>query len=164
MFAKKPDGALRFWIDFRALDDLTVKDAMPVPRIDTLLDKLKGALVCSSLDLASGFAGGRRLPSTHGLPGGRRAVRVASDAVRTVQRPATFLRMMNKVLAPFSAFYVVYLDDMLIFSKSPNEHKAHVEAILTALKDNDLVCCKPKCHMFRDELRFLGHVVGRTAC
>ena len=150
-------------IDYRALNSWTVKDAMPIPRIDTLLDKLQGARVFSSLDLASGYW---QVPIEESS---RRYTAFVADnelwewnvmPFGLCNAPATFQRMMNRILAPFARFCVVYLDDILIFSESAEQHQKHLSMVLEALKKAELVCCLPKCHMFRTELRFLGHVVG----
>jgi hypothetical protein len=74
--------------------------------------------------------------------------------------PATFQRMMLDVLGHLRSFCCVYLDDILVFSNSPKEHAAHLAAVMRALQSRNLVACKPKCHMYRSELKFLGHIVG----
>jgi hypothetical protein len=68
--------------------------------------------------------------------------------------------MMNATLAHLRAFCVVYLDDVLILSNSPEEHERHIAQVLAALQSKNLVACKPKCHFYRTELKFLGHIVG----
>jgi hypothetical protein len=164
LFVPKKNGKLRMCIDYRALNKITVKNRYPLPRIDELMDQLHGATTFSKLDLQSGYW----------------QIRIAEqDVPKTAFRtryghfewkvmpfgltnaPATFQHLMNKILQPYlDKFVVVYLDDILIFSKTPEEHLEHVAKVLEVLKDNQLYVGLDKCAFGLSEIDFLGHVVS----
>ena len=164
IFVRKKDGTLRMCIDYRKLNKQTKKDRYPMPRIDELLDQLLGARVFTKLDLRSGY----------------HQVRIAEEdihktAFRTryghfeftvmpfglTNAPATFQRMMNKALAPFiDKFVVVYLDDILIFSRSEEEHVEHLRAVLQKLREEKFYCKRSKCEFGVQSVEYLGHTVG----
>lgn len=164
LFVPKKNGKLRMCIDYRALNKITVKNRYPLPRIDELMDQLHGATVFSKLDLQSGYW----------------QIRIAEqDVPKTAFRtryghfewkvmpfgltnaPATFQHLMNKILQPYlDKFVVVYLDDILIFSKTPEEHLEHVAKVLKVLQDNQLYVGLDKCAFGLKEIDFLGHVVS----
>jgi hypothetical protein len=164
LFARKKDGTLRLCIDYRALNKISVKNKYPLPRIDDLLDQLSGATVFSKIDLQSGY----------------HQVRVAeADIPKTAFRtryghyewtvmpfgltnaPATFQSLMNAVLRPYlDTFVLVYLDDVLIYSKTQEEHKRHLALVLQALREHKLYAKLSKCEFGKRQLNFLGHVIG----
>jgi Reverse transcriptase (RNA-dependent DNA polymerase)/RNase H-like domain found in reverse transcriptase/Integrase zinc binding domain/Chromo (CHRromatin Organisation MOdifier) domain/Retroviral aspartyl protease/Integrase core domain/Retrotransposon gag protein/Zinc knuckle len=166
LFVKKKDGTLRMVIDYRGVNKLTVKNKFPLPRIDDLLDQLSGANVFSSLDLLSGY----------------HQIRITDDdvsktAFRTPQglfqfkvlpfgltnAPATFQAVMNKVLAPLlGKCVVVYMDDILVYSRNEDEHVEHLRAVLALLREHQLYCKLKKCSFFMREVSFLGHLVGEA--
>lgn len=164
LFVKKKEGTLRMCVDYRALNKLTIKNKYPLPRIDELLDRLNGAKYFTKIDLRSGY----------------HQVRIAEkDVEKTAfncryghyeflvlpfglcNAPATFMYLMNDLFKPYlDVFVIVYLDDILIFSKTLNEHKEHVKKVLEILRKNELYAKKEKCEMFRTEVSFLGHRVS----
>ena len=164
LFVKKKDGTMRMVVDYRQLNQITVKNKYPLPRIDELLDKLKGAKFFSKLDLTSGY----------------HQVRVADrDIEKTAFRtryghfeylvlpfglsnaPATFMTLMTEVLAPFiDKFVLVYLDDILIYSETEEEHLEHVRLVLEALRKHRLFAKQKKCEFLKDGVDFLGHHVN----
>lgn len=164
LFVPKKNGKLRMCIDYRALNKITVKNRYPLPRIDELMDQLHGATMFSKLDLQSGYW----------------QIRIAEqDVPKTAFRtryghfewkvmpfgltnaPATFQHLMNKILQPYlDKFVVVYLDDILIFSKTPEEHLEHVATVLEILKENQLYVGLDKCAFGLSEIDFLGHIVS----
>jgi hypothetical protein len=163
-FVKKKEGTQRAVFDYRALNALTVKNKYPLPRIDDLLDQLSGAKYFSKLDLQSGYHQIRVRPPD-----------VAKTAFRTkyghyewlvmpfglTNAPATFQTLMNSVLRPFlDKFVVVYLDDILVYSKTEEDHRQHLALVLHTLRDNKLYAKLNKCEFGKTILAFLGHVIG----
>lgn len=164
LFVRKKNGKLRMCIDYRALNKITVKNRYPLPRIDELLDQLQGAKYFSKLDLQSGYW----------------QIRIAEEdipktAFRTryghfewkvlpfglTNAPATFQALMNNILRPYlDRFVVVYLDDILIYSKTAEEHLEHMDKVLSILEQHQLYAGLDKCVFGLNEVDFLGHVVG----
>ncbi len=163
IFVAKKSGELRMCVDYRALNQVTVKDKYPLPRIDDLLDRLQGASVFSSLDLQSGYHQVRiadeDVPKTaFRTHKGLFEFRVLSFGLTNA--PAVFQREMNKVLADLP-FVLVYLDDILVFSKTAEEHTEHLKQVLARLRKHKLYAKMSKCFFFRDSVEFLGHVVSK---
>ncbi|KAJ9531498.1 hypothetical protein QJQ45_015038 [Haematococcus lacustris] len=164
LFVRKKDGSLRLCVDFRALNQQTLKNRYPLPRIDDLLDQLSGAQVFSKIDLRSGY----------------HQIRVAEDdipktAFRTryghyeftvlpfglCNAPATFQQLMNDVFKPhLDDFVLVYLDDILVFSKSAADHERHLHLTLSLLRQHQLCANLAKCAFWLDTVDFLGHIVS----
>ncbi len=162
LFVQKKDGTLRMCIDYRALNKITIHDKYPLPRTDELLDKVKGANLFSSLDLTSGYHQIRIHPDD--VP--KTAFTAAGEHYEfkvlpfgLTNAPATFQRCMNHLFKQLP-FVAVYLDDILIFSKTAEEHLDHLRQVLQIIKDNHLFCKLKKCEFNRTELRFVGHIVG----
>ena len=163
-FAPKKDGSLRMCVDYRALNKLSVKNRYPLPRIDDLLDRLQGAKVFTSLDLASGYhqirlVDGDVHKTAFRTPMGHYQWRVMPFGLTNA--PATFQNVMNDIFRPhIGNFVVVYLDDILVFSKSEEEHARHLETVLELLRQNDLYAQPQKCRFLATSVDFLGHVVS----
>uniref|UniRef100_A0A383WFN5 Reverse transcriptase n=1 Tax=Tetradesmus obliquus TaxID=3088 RepID=A0A383WFN5_TETOB len=164
LFVRKANGKLRMCVDYRALNKLTVKNRYPLPRIDELLDRLHGASVFTKLDLQSGYWQIRI--SEEDIPKTAFRTRYGHYEWRVMpfgltNAPATFQALMNDVLRPFlDDFVIVYLDDILIFSKTLEEHLEHVDKVLTALKKARLYAGLDKCAFAMKEVAFLGHIVS----
>lgn len=166
LFVRKKEGTYRMVIDYRALNKITVPDRYPLPRIDDLLDRLKGAKVFSSLDLLSGYHQVRLrqedIPKTaFRTPFGLYEFLVLPFGLTNA--PATFQRLMNEIFHDFirEGFVVVYLDDVLIFSKNTAEHYEHLRRVFVRLQETGLFAKLAKCEFLKPELRYLGHVIGR---
>jgi hypothetical protein len=165
LFAAKKDGTLRMCIDYRALNKRTVKNKHPLPRIDDLLDRLHGAQVFTSLDLMSGYWQLRIAPedvpkTAFSSPLGHYQWKVLPFGLTNA--PAQFQNAMNVALAPvLHKFALVYIDDIMIFSKTAEEHAQHLRQVLQLLRQHDLYCKLKKCEFNRPEVKFLGHIVGR---
>ena len=163
IFVAKKSGELRMCVDYRALDQVAVKDKYPLPRIDDLLDRLRGARVFSSLDLWSGYHQVRiadeDVPKTaFRTHKGLFEFKVLSFGLTNA--PAVFQREMNKVLGHLP-FVLVYLDDLLVFSASEEEHVGHLQQQGPALlRQSKLYAKMSKCFFFRQSVNFLGHVVS----
>ena len=165
LFVRKKDGSLRMCIDYRALNKGTIKNQYPLPRIDEVFDEFAGATVFSKLDLASGYHQIRIAPEDIHKTAFRTKFGLYEFTVMPfglTNAPATFQTLMNRVLAPFlHKFVVVYLDDILIYSRNREEHRAHVDAVLNTLAQNHLYAKPSKCEFFKEELEFLGHIVSK---
>jgi len=161
---KKPDVTLRMCVDYCGLNKITAKDRCPLPYIEDVLDKLLGARVFTKLDLASGYHQVRvHLDDCH------RTVLIVPDGfyeykvipLGLVNAPPAFMRMIHKILHPERQNTIVYLDDVLIFSKMLAKQKGHVEGVLWALQNVRLRLSKPKCVFGTLETSFVGFTVNR---
>ncbi|KAJ9532014.1 hypothetical protein QJQ45_003723 [Haematococcus lacustris] len=166
LFVQKRDGTLRMCIDFRTLNKLTVRDRYPLPRIDDLFDRVQGKTVFSSLDLQSGYHQIRITPedvpkTAFVTPGGQFQYKVLCFGLTNA--PATFQHVMNRIFEKqlLAGTVLVYLDDILVMSRSPAEHVQHLREVLQVMKDNNLYAKLSKCEFNKPELKFLGHIVGR---
>jgi len=162
--SKKGTDERRTVVDFRALNEQTVKSKYPLPRADELFDRLHGALYFSKLDLRTGFHQIRIMAKdTH-----KTAFRTASGlyeylvlAMGLCNAPGTFMQLMNDTFSDYlNKFVLVFLDDIIIYSNSLEEHKRHVALVLARLKEAKLYAKKSKCTFFQREVEFLGHYVG----
>ncbi|GJY00360.1 putative reverse transcriptase domain-containing protein [Tanacetum coccineum] len=163
LFVKKKDGSFRMCIDYRELNKLTVKNRYPLPRIDDLFDQLQGSRVYSKIDLRSGY---------HQLR--VREEDIPKTAFRThygyyefqvmpfglTNAPAVFMDLMNRVSKPYlDIFVIMFIDDILIYSKSRKEHEGHLRLILKLLKEEKLYAKFSKCEFWLSKVQFLGHVI-----
>ncbi|GJX02372.1 putative reverse transcriptase domain-containing protein [Tanacetum coccineum] len=163
LFVKKKDGSFRMCIDYQELNKLTVKNRYPLPRIDDLFDQLQGSSVYSKIDLRSGY---------HQLR--VREEDIPKTAFRTqyghyefqvmpfglTNAPAVFMDLMNRVCKPYlDKFMIVFIDDVLIYSKNKKEHEEHLKAILELLKKEELYAKFSKCEFWIPKVQFLGHVI-----
>ncbi|GJS94046.1 putative reverse transcriptase domain-containing protein [Tanacetum coccineum] len=163
LFVKKKDGSFRMCIDYRELNKLTVKNRYPLPRIDDLFDQLQGSSVYSKIDLRSGY---------HQLR--VREEDIPKTAFRTryghyefqvmpfglTNAPAVFMDLMNRVCKPYlDKFVIVFIDDILIYSKNKKEHEEHLKMILELLKKEELYAKFSKCEFWIPKVQFLGHVI-----
>ena len=164
LFVQKKDGSLRMCIDFRALNKHTIKNRYPLPRIDDLLDKLRGATVFSSLDLQSGYHQIRIseddvTKTAFRTPFGHFQFKVLCFGLTNA--PATFQHAMNHAFSDcIDNFVLVYLDDILVYSKNEEEHLEHLEHVLKVLRRHKYYAKMKKCDFLKAELPFLGHVVS----
>ena len=166
LFVPKKEGTLRMVIDYRPVNKITIQDKYPIPRIDELLDSLQGAQYFSSLDLLSGYHQVRLnesdIPKTaFRTPMGLYEFLVLPFGLTNA--PATFQRLMNTIFHDFirEGFVVVYLDDLLVFSKTEEEHIVHLQRVFDRLREHKLYAKLTKCSFFKEELQYLGHIVGR---
>jgi len=165
LFVKKKDGSMRLCIDYRELNKVTIKNRYPLPRIDDLFDQLKGAGVFSKIDLRSGY---------HQI-----AVR-SEDIQKTAFRsryghyefkvmpfgltnaPAVFMDQMNRTFHEYlDKCVVIFIDDILIYSKNEEEHEGHLRTILSILRQYRWFAKLSKCEFWLSEVAFLGHVISK---
>jgi RNase H-like domain found in reverse transcriptase/Reverse transcriptase (RNA-dependent DNA polymerase)/Integrase zinc binding domain/Chromo (CHRromatin Organisation MOdifier) domain/Aspartyl protease len=164
LFAPKKDGKLRLCVDFRKLNDMTIKDRYALPRADELRDRIGGAVIFTKLDLRVGYnlirmKEGEEWKTAFRTRYGHFEYLVMPMGLTNA--PATFMRLMNNVLAEcLDIFAVVYLDDILIYSKNYKEHVKHVHRVLTMLREANLLLKPEKCEFHVKETEFLGHIVS----
>ena len=164
VMVRKKDGSLRFCVDFRQLNAATVKDAHPLPRIDDLLDALHGAKWFSTLDLKSGYW---QVPITE-QDKAKTAFRTSSGQLFEFNQvpfglcnaPATFSRLMDRVLAGLHwETCLFYLDDIIVFSSTWEEHLARLREVFERLRHAKLKLGAAKCTFAAKEVSYLGHRV-----
>ena len=165
IFVAKKDGTMRLCMDYRALNKITIKSKYPIPVIADLLDQLQGAQYFSRIDLRSGY----------------HQIRIAEEDIEKTAfctrygsfewlvmsfgltgAPGTFCRLRNDLFRDYlDKFVIIYIDDLLIFSKSLEEHKRHVTQVLQRLREHKLFAKPEKCEFAVEEIEFLGFRVGR---
>jgi hypothetical protein len=166
VLAKKKDGSDRFCVDYRALNEATKRDQHPLPRVDDLLDKVKGAKFFSSLDLTSGYWQVKMKDcdvekTAFSTPEGHFEFKVMPFGLTNA--PATFQRLMNSVVRDIKSV-LAYIDDLLVFSVSWEDHIQTLKKIFFALRDFGLKLQGKKCHFGCPRILFLGHVVDKEGC
>ncbi len=164
LFVKKKDGSMRMCIDYRGLNRITIKNTYPLPRVDELFDRLLGAKYFSKIDLRSGYHQLRIHPED-----------IYKTAFNTryghfewmvlpfglTNAPASFMALMQEIFQPFlDNFVIVFLDDILIYSKTLKDHKDHLEQVLSMLRQHQLYAKLEKCELIKNKVGFLGHVVS----
>ena len=164
IFVPKKDGGTRMCVDYRALNEVTIKNKYPLPRIEDLFDQLKGACVFSKIDLRSGYhqlkIRASDIPKTAFVSRyGLYEYTVMSFGLTNA--PAYFMYLMNKVFMDYlDKFVVVFVDDILVFSRSEEEHEEHLRLVLQRLRENQLYAKLSKCEFWLKEVSFLGHVIS----
>jgi hypothetical protein len=161
---KKKDGSLRLCVDYRPLNAVTIKNKYPLPRIDVLFDQLAGAKVFSKIDLRSGYHQIKIRPSdipntTFSTCYGLYEFLVMSFGLTNA--PAYFMYLMNSVfMMELDKFVVVFIDDILIYSKNEEEHAEHLRIVLQRLREHKLYAKFSKCEFWLDSVKFLGHTIS----
>jgi hypothetical protein len=164
LFVKKKDGTLRLCIDFRQLNKVTVKNKYP-PRIDDLFDQLKDAKIFSKIDLRSGYHQVRINDED-----------ISKTAFRTryghyeftvvlfglTNAPVVFMCLMNGVFIDYlDKFVIVFLDDILVYSKIEEEHEQHLRMVLQVLREHQLYAKLSKCSFYQRQIHYLGHIISK---
>lgn len=165
LFVKKKDGSLRLCVDYRGLNQKTIRDAFPMPRIEELLDDTRGATIFSKIDLVQAYHQVRireeDIPKT--------AFRTKSGSFEytvvpfgLTNAPAVFQRVMNHALSDLlGKTCIVYLDDILVFSRNVADHARDLDAVLERLKKHNLRSKPEKCAFFQKSIDFLGHRLSK---
>ncbi|GJR42478.1 putative nucleotidyltransferase, ribonuclease H [Tanacetum coccineum] len=163
LFQRKKDGSLQMCIDYRALNKVTIKNKYPIPLVADLFDQLGKERYFTKLDLRSGYyqvriAEGDEAKTTCVTRYGSYEFLVMPFGLTNA--PATFCTLMNKLFHPFlDKFVVAYLDDIVVYSHTLEEHVLHLKHVFQVLRDNELYLKLEKCSFAQDEVEFLGHKI-----
>ena len=163
-FVEKKDKTLRPCIDYRGLNDITIKNRYPLPLISSAFELLQGATIFTKLDLRNAYhlvriREGDEWKTAFNTPTGHYEYLVMPFGLTNA--PAVFQALVNDVLRDMlNRFVFVYLDDILIFSKSREEHVSHVQAVLQRLLENSLFVKAEKCEFHASSVSFLGYIVA----
>jgi hypothetical protein len=163
LFVDKKDGSRRMCVDYGSLNEVTIKNKYPLPRIEDLFDQMRGVKVFSKIDLRSGY---RQLKirmedipktaftSRYGL------YEFTVMSFGLTNAPAYFMYLMNKVFMEYlNKFVVVFIDDILVFSRNEEEHEEHFRLVLQKLQEHQLYAKFSKCDFWLKEVSFLGHII-----
>jgi hypothetical protein len=166
LFVKKKDESLRLCIDYRALNAVTIKNKYPLPYIDVLFDQLVGAKVFSKIDLRSSYhqikIRASDIPKTafstrYGL------YKYLVMSFGLTNAPAYYMYLMRSVFMPeLDKFMVVFIDDILVYSKNEEEHGGHLHVVLQRPREHRLYAKLSKCDFWLKEIKFLGHTISQA--
>jgi hypothetical protein len=164
LFMKNKDGTLRLCIDFWQLNKVTFKNKYSLSRIDDIIDQLKGVKIFSKIDLRSGYHQ-VRIKDEH----------ISKTAFRTryshyeftvvpfglLNAPVVFMCLMNGVFRDYlDTFVIVFLDDILVYSKLEEEHEQHLRLVLQVLRGHQLYAKLSKCSFYQRQIHYLGHIIS----
>lgn len=165
LFARKKDGTLRLCIDYRVLNKGTIRNTYPLPKADELFNRMHGAKYFTKIDLDMAYHQVRVRPqdipkTAFNCPLGHYEFTVMTFGFTNA--PATFQTLMNSILSPEkNNFLVVYLDDILIYSNTLEEHQQHLRQVLEILRANQLYAKLKKCEFAKTQVEYLGHVISQ---
>ena len=165
VLVKKKDGSVRVCIDYRKLNDVTIKDAFPIPKIDQSFDALKEAKVFSSMDLASGYwqipVAPEHCHKTAFVTPDGGLYEYIRMPFGLSNAPGTFQRLMNEVFRDYLyKFILIFLDDVLAYSTNKVDHLEHLRTIFQTLRALNLKLKPKKCKLFQREVVYLSHIIG----
>jgi hypothetical protein len=163
LFVKNKDGTLRPCIDYRQLNKMTIKNKYPLPRIDDLFDQLRGATIFSKIELRFGYHHAQiKYEDIHKTVFRTRYGHYEFVVVPfgLTNAPTTFMCLMNNIFKKLlDRFVLVFIDDVLIYSKNREEHEEHLKLVLQVLREHQLYVKLSKCDFFQKQVHYLGHVI-----
>ena len=160
----KGDGGKHLVIDYRALNKVTRKFTWPMPKVEDIFSKLNGATHFTTLDLGAGY---QHIPLDKpsilkmAFNSLFRKYKYVKVPFGLAQAPAYFQELMTGILKDFN-FVIAYLDDTIIFSKTPQEHLSHIRKVFEKLRSAKLSMKMSKCNFFSKEIQYLGHILSAT--
>jgi hypothetical protein len=160
---KKKDNTLYLCVDYRSLNEVTIKNKYPLPCIDLLFDQLAGAQVYSKIDLHSGYH--QIKICVKDIPKTAFSTRYVLYeylvmSFGLINAPAHFMYLMNLVFMPeLDKFIIVFIDNILVYSKNMEEHEEHHRIVLQRLREHQLYAKFSECEFWLSEVAFLGHVI-----
>jgi hypothetical protein len=163
IFVKKKDGTMRMCLDYRALNKITIKNRYPLPRIEELFDQVQGAKVFSKIDLRSAYHQVRIaeediFKTAFNTRYGHYEWLVLSFGLTNA--PSTYQNLVNNVFKELlDVCVIVYLDDILVYSKNAEDHEKHLRQVMSLLRTNKLYAKWPKCDFYQQEVEYLGHII-----
>lgn len=166
VLVRKKDGSTRFCVDYRRLNDVTIKDSYPLPRMDDILSTLHGSNWFSTMDLQSGYwqvevDEESKSKTAFACSSGLYEFNVMPFGLTNA--PATFERLMDGLFSGIAwRSVLVYLDDVIVHSRTESEHLDHLKAVFSRLREAGLKLSPKKCNFFQTRVHYLGHVVGRN--
>ena len=165
VLVQKKDGTLRFCIDFRWLNAHTKKDSYPIPKCPDTIESLVGARYFSTIDLKSGFwqvkVSEESRQYTAFTVGSMGVYEFLHMPYGLCNAPATFQCLMQNCLGELNLlFTMVYLDDVIVYSKMPEDHLTRLQAIFDCFTHHGLKLKPSKCHFFKEEISYLGHEIS----
>jgi hypothetical protein len=164
-FVRNKDGTLRLCIDFKQLNKVTIKNKYPLPRIDDLFDQLKDAKIFSKIDLRSGYHQVRIkeediIKTSFKTRYGHYEFTMVPFGLSNA--PDVFMCLMNGVFREYlDKFFIVFWDDILIYSKSEEEHEHHLRMVLQVLRERQLYAKLSKCSFYQKQIHYLGHIISK---
>jgi hypothetical protein len=165
VLVEKKDGSLRFCVDYRKLNNITVKDSYPLPRIDDTLDALGGSQWFSTLDLKSGYwqvemDSNDKEKTAFSVAGGLWQFRVMPFGL--CNAPATFERLMDHVLVGLPwTICMVYLDDIIVHGRTFDQELVNLTQVFSCIRNAGLKLAPSKCSLFRQKVKYLGHIISK---
>ncbi|CAO2206319.1 unnamed protein product [Urochloa humidicola] len=163
LFVNKKDGTPRMFVGYRTLNSIMIKNKYPLPRIEDFLDQLRKAKNFSKIDLRSGYHQMKicelDIPKTpfatrYGL------FEYTEVSFGLTNASAYFMHMMNKIMEELNKFVVIFIDDILIYSETTEEHEEHLRIVMEKLRQHQLYAKFSKCEFWMEEVAFLGHVLS----
>ena len=167
VLVKKKDGSLRFYIDYRRLNAITRKDVFPMPRIDDMLEQLKGKRIFTTLDAKSGYWQVQMDPTSREKTAFRTSNGLYEFLVMPFglcNAPATFQRLIQQVLSGMGndhPFCCAYFDDILVYSDNVQQHIQHLQQVFLRLRSVGLLLHPKKCRFAEPSVSYLGHIVSK---
>jgi hypothetical protein len=164
LFVKKKDGTLRLCIDFKELNKVTVKNKYPLPRIDHLFDQLKNAKIFSKIDLRSSY---HKVSVKYEYINktsfrtryGHYEFRVVSFGLSSAS--IVFMCLLNGVFQEYlDNFVIVFLEYIIIYTKSEEDHEKHLKIVLQVLREHQLYSKLSKCSFYHNQIHYLGHIIS----